>query len=254
MIPHIQTQTANSALLYGKGVFTTISVRSGEAFLWEKHWRRLCDNATQLGIDLSDFNEFEVRNGLEEAIGEKQLSRGRVRLTLIDISPSRMWGGSEERKTELLISAGPKRPRPDQLTLTTSPHLVNSTSPLAGIKSCNYLDHLMSYEEAKARGYDEAVRVNEKGHVTSACMANVFWESGGKLYTPSLTTGCLAGTTREFVMENFDCEEVETGIEAVGSAERIFLTSAGLGIVSVAEFNGSRLNISEHRLLELLPS
>ena len=253
MIPHIQTQTANSALLYGKGVFTTISIRSGEPFLWEKHWYRLCDNADRLGIDLSNFGEAETRSALEESIGGKPLSRGRARITFIDVSPSRMWGGSGEKKTELLICTGPIRPRPDRLKVTLAPHLVNSTSPVAGVKSCNYLEHLMAYEEAQARGFDEAVRVNEKGHVTSACMANVFWEADGKLYTPSLSTGCLSGTTREFVMENLDCEEVEAGIEVFESADRIFLTSAGLGVAPVAEFNGRGIDHANHPTLSLIP-
>ena len=111
----------------------------------------------------------------------------------------------------------------------------------------------MTYQEARASAFDEAIRLNEKGFVASACMANVFWEKGGKLFTPSISTGCLAGTTREFVMENFDCEEVEAGVEAVGSADRIFLTSAGIGMAPVAEFNGRRLDASEHPLMGLIP-
>ena len=84
-------------------------------------------------------------------------------------------------------------------------------------------------------------------------MANVFWEADGRLFTPSLSTGCLPGTTREIVMENFGCEEVEAGIEAIETADRIFLTSAGLGVAPVAEFNGRRLDTSGHPLLEQLP-
>ena len=244
---------SSSILLYGKGVFTTVAIRDRKLFLWAKHWRRLQNNAAKLGIDISEHSETEVRSELDQLIREEDLDQGRSRITFAEVSPSRMWGGSGERRTELLINTGPKRLLPDHLKLTLSPHLVNSTSPLAGVKSCNYLDQLMAYDEARGRGFDEAIRLNEKGDVTSACMANVFWETGGKLFTPSLSTGCLAGTTREFVIENFDCGEAEKGIETLESAERIFLTSAGHGIAPVAELNGRRLDTSEHEILNLLP-
>jgi branched-subunit amino acid aminotransferase/4-amino-4-deoxychorismate lyase len=84
-------------------------------------------------------------------------------------------------------------------------------------------------------------------------MANVFWETDGKLFTPSLKTGCLPGTTREYVLENVECEEVEASIEELKEADRIFLTSAGIGIVTVAYCNERRLDISEHRLPSLFP-
>ena len=250
----MRSDTSSSILLYGKGVFTTIAIHDGEPFLWAKHWSRLQNNTAKLGISISEHFEAATRSALDELIRKENLDQGRVRITFIDASPNPIWGGSGESKTELLINTGPKRNRPDRSKLSLSPHLVNSTSPLAGVKSCNYLEHLMAYEETQRRGFDEAIRLNEKGHITSACMANVFWETGGKLYTPSLLTGCLPGTTREFVMEHFDFEEVEAGVEAIESADRIFLTSAGLGIVSVAEFNGRRLDTSEHRISELLPS
>ena len=112
---------------------------------------------------------------------------------------------------------------------------------------------MLGYEEATKRGFHEAIRLNERGEIASACMANVFWKKGGKLYTPSLKTGCLPGTTREFILENIECEEVEAGIEALENADRIFLTSAGIGVVRVAEFDGRNLEISDHALSKLLP-
>ena len=244
-----------SAVLYGKGVFTTISIRHGKPFLWEKHWRRLTVSAERLSIDLSTHTENSTLEGLEKTVSSCGIDEGRARVTFLDGASSSIWGSrNEKRNTDLLITVAESRSQPEYSKITLSPFRLNSTSPLAGVKSCNYLEHLKSYEEAQALGFDEAIRLNEKGHITSACMANVFWERDGKLYTPRLSTGCLAGTTREFVMENFECEEVEVGVEVLGSAERIFLTSAGLGVVPVAEFNGRSLDASEHRILKLLPS
>jgi branched-subunit amino acid aminotransferase/4-amino-4-deoxychorismate lyase len=111
----------------------------------------------------------------------------------------------------------------------------------------------MAIDKARTGGFHEAIRLNERGEVASACMANLFWLKGGKLFTPSLETGCLAGTTREFVLENLECEEVVTGIEAIQEADSIFLTSAGIGVVEVAEFDGNTKVVSGHAITSLLP-
>ena len=104
---------------------------------------------------------------------------------------------------------------------------------------------------ARSRGFDEAIRLNEQGIVASACLANVFWMKDGKLYTPGLSTGCLAGTTREFILVNLDCEEVEAEIEELDGVQAIFLSSAGLGVVKVADFDGKRLGDDQYEIQKL---
>lgn len=210
-------------------------------------------NSTALGIDLSSYSEQRVLEALLESTAESEISNGRVRTTFSDDSPSRIWSTEGEKKTSLSIIVAERRPRSENFTLTISPHRINTTSPLVGIKSCNYLEHLLAYEEATKRGFHEAIRLNERGEVASTCMANVFWETKGKLFTPRLKTGCLPGTTREFILENIECDEVEAGIEEMENTDRIFLTSAGIGVVCVEELNGRILDTSDHPLKRLLP-
>lgn len=239
--------------LYCSGIFSTLAVVKFSPFLWDSHWRRLSNNATTLGVNLTDHSKEETLKALEAEIDRTGVRNGRARITFSDESPSRIWSNDErERKTSLSIIVAERRPVPENFRLTVSPHRINTTSPLTGIKSCNYLEHLLAHEEASQRGFDEAIRLNDRGEIASACMANVFWETDGKLFTTSLTTGCLPGTTREFVLENLDCDEIETGIEDLESADRIFVTSSGLGIVGVADFGGRPLDTSAHPLLRLL--
>jgi branched-subunit amino acid aminotransferase/4-amino-4-deoxychorismate lyase len=213
----------------------------------------LTAHAAKLDIDISDYGETEVLKELTQTIESKRLKEGRARLTFSDESESEIWSHGGEKKTGLSIIAAKRRPVSSEFSLTVSPHRINTTSPLAGIKSCNYLEHLLAYKEARSRGFDEAIRLNEIGQIASASMANVFWLKEGKLYTPSLKTGCLAGTTREFVLEKLECEEVETAIEEINGAEAIFLTSAGLGVVRIADFDGKRLDDELHGIQKLSP-
>ena len=241
-----------NASLYGKGVFTTIAIVDGSPFLWENHWRRLSVNAETIGIDLTNYSKSVVADALAVSINEDQITNGRARITFSDERPSATWPRESSDSTKLSIITGGIRAIPNNFKLDVSPYPVNSLSPLAGVKSCNYLENLMAMDDAKTSGCHEAVRVNERGEVTSAAMANVFWLKDDVLYTPSLATGCLAGTTREFILENLDSREVEAGIEELNSADAIYLTSAGLGIVAVAEFEKRKLPNPPHQITELL--
>ncbi len=242
-----------NAKLYGKGIFTTIAIYDGAPFLWDKHWRRLTDNAAKTRIDLSDHSEEKSREALDEIIKKNGVTDGRARLTFYDKSQSSIWSADTTRTTSLSMITAALRPNPPNFRLTVSPYPVNSRSPLAGVKSCNYLENILAFENAKERGFDEAVRLNESGIITSACMANIFWLRDEQLYTPSLTTGCLAGTTREFVVENLDCVEVDVGVEELETADALFITSAGLGVAEIIEFNGRTLASIPPNINALIP-
>ncbi len=241
--------------LYGSGIFSTIAVSEGRPLQWEKHWKRLQANAATVGIDMQAFQPDAVLAKLTTAINDKGLTDGKARLTFYDNRASEIWpdDAAPDGRTALDILIGERRSLPKDFRLSVSPYPINSRSPLVGVKSCNYLEPILSLEEAKKRGFHESIRLNERGHVTSACMANVFWEKGGEIFTPALSTGCLAGTTREYVLENIDCREVEAAIGEIESADAVFLTSAGLGIVRVAELNCRKLSGQSHPVLDLWP-
>lgn len=244
---------SSSTTLFGKGIFTTIAIYKGTPFLLEKHWRRLIENSAAVGLDLSEHDAESVAEKLCELVVENSLCNGRARITFLDVSESPIWSDNAETKTSISIITGDLRPVPYEFKLTVSPYQVNSTSPLAGVKSCNYLENILAMNNAKESGFHEAIRMNERGELASGCMSNLFWLIAGKLYTPSLATGCLAGTTREFVLENLKCEEIEAELAALGIADEIFLTSAGIGVVQVAEFEGKKLGQQGHPILGLLP-
>ena len=241
------------AALYGKGIFTTIAINKSEPFLWEKHWRRLADNTEKLGIDLSEHSEETTRSAVVEIITRNAVINGRARLTFLDQSSGNIWPTNRIGKTSLLVITGDVPAVSESVRLTISPYSVNSRSPLAGVKSCNYLEKILALDEAKTRSFDEAIQVNERGHIVSAVMANVFWLRDELLCTPSLKTGCLPGTTREFLMESLVCREVEADLDELNSADAIFLTSAGLGVVRVGEFELRRFKNIDHPILKLLP-
>jgi branched-subunit amino acid aminotransferase/4-amino-4-deoxychorismate lyase len=146
----------------------------------------------------------------------------------------------------LITTAEKNEQENKELKLTISPFRINSQSPLAGVKSCNYLEKLIALENVRGQGFAEALSANERGEIASAVMANVFWVKDQQIYTPALATGALAGTTREFVIElarekGFIVNEVTARIAEINAINEIFLTSAGLGVCAVNQFEKKKL-------------
>jgi branched-subunit amino acid aminotransferase/4-amino-4-deoxychorismate lyase len=160
-----------------------------------------------------------------------------------DIWKAKMPG---TKKTDLLIMTGDsQKASPNGLSLAVSPYRINTFSPLSGIKSLNYLDHVLSWEEAQSRDFDEAVVLNERGEIVSATTANLFWAKDGTIHTPTLSTGALAGITRECVIEiaNKHFIPLLEGIYEMADltdADEIFLTSSSLGVAPVTTFDFRR--------------
>ncbi len=241
-----------TAALYGKGVFSTVAIYNGDLFLWDEHWRRLRSNADVLKIDLSNFAEEKIIEQLHKLVIKNKFNNGRARVTFLDESSGGIWKYKDGQRTNLLIATADFRQVPEYFRLTVSPFRINSKSPLAGLKSCNYLEKIFALDEAIACGFDEAIMLNEKGEVTSACMANIFWLKNKILFTPPIETGCLPGTTREFVTQNAKWEYADS-LESLHESDAIFLTSSGLGIVQVAEFDGRKIKRVSHPVTDILP-
>jgi 4-amino-4-deoxychorismate lyase len=235
----------SSAMLYGRGVFTTLAIYNGQPFLWSQHWERLNEHAKELEISCGGLDEAGVGAALKKLISVNRVSDGRARVILLARSSQHVWRANPPgpRKTDLLIMTSDRQKIPAiGLTLAVSPYRFNTFSPLAGIKSLNYLDHVLSWEEAHARDFDEAVMLNERGEIVSATMANIFWVKDGSVHTPTLNSGALAGVTRACVIELASKHFIPL-VEGVyempdlTDADEIFLTSASLGVAIVTTFD-----------------
>jgi len=238
----------SSAMLYGRGVFTTLAIYDSNPFLWAKHWGRLTTHATRLDIDHTGCTEKGVGEALQKLIAVNQARDGRARVILLarsgrDLWKTKMPGG---KKTDLLIMTGdpPKAP-PNGMSLAVSPYRTSTFSPLTGIKSLNYLNNVLAWEEAQSRDFDEAVVLNERGEITSATTANLFWVKDGTVHTPALSTGAVAGVTRECVIDIASKHFIPLleGVYEMADltdADEILLTSSSLGVAPVTTFDFRR--------------
>jgi aminodeoxychorismate lyase len=242
----------SSAMLYGRGVFTTVAIYDGKPFLWSAHWQRLKDHAGRLNINCVGANERNVGEAVRKLLAVNQVKDGRARVILLARSGRDVWRAKKEstNKTDLLIMTSEAQKIPAAgLSLAVSPYRSNTFSPLVGIKSLNYLAQVLAWEEAQSRDFDEAVMLNERGEIVSATTANIFWAREGTIHTPALSTGALAGVTRGAVIE-LAAKQFIPVIEGVydladlTEADEIFLTSASYGVAPVTTFDFRRYSIA----------
>ena len=187
-------------LTVGDGVFETCAVYDGTAFALTRHLRRLRRSA--LGIGLAEPDLDAVRAGVTAVLAAAGPEAGRVRITLTGgvgpLGSNRL--PPKEQRQSLLVLAGPAAPSRVSRVVRV-PWVRNERSPVVGLKTTSYAENVVALAEAYRQGADEAVLANTVGELCEGTASNVFVERGGELVTPPLSSGCLAGITRELLLE-----------------------------------------------------
>jgi branched-chain amino acid aminotransferase len=239
----VQQETAtvsalDRGLLYGYGLFETMRSYGGRVFRLEEHYQRLRDGAARLAMDVP-LTLRELSDAVEAVLDRSELSDARVRLMLT--------AGAEGAAGGVILLAREVTEYPRQLYRRGMSALVtsmrrNETSFLSGVKSLNYLDNVLAREEARRQGADEAILLNTRGFVVEGSASNVFLVLDGRLVTPNLSSGCLAGITRQAVLElaaEFGLEAIETDVElsAFAVASEAFLTGSVMEVMPLTRLD-----------------
>jgi branched-chain amino acid aminotransferase len=214
--------------LLGDGVFETLRCYAGRPFDLDAHLGRLEAGAAALGIEPPP--RAAIAAAALDVLAANGLADARMRITLTSGAGPPGLARGESRPTAL-VTAGPLQPWPPTATAVISRWRRDERSPLAGVKTTSLAESVVALREARAQGADEAIVLNRRDDVCEATTANVFCVRGGRVETPSLQSGCLAGITRERVLracreEGLDCAEAELPASVLDEAEELFLTSS----------------------------
>lgn len=196
--PHDKALSAlDHGLTVGDGVFETLAVFDGRPFALTRHLRRLERSATGLGLAAPD--QGVVMDGVRAVLREAGSSAGRLRITVTaGLGP--LGSGRDPGPQTVVVAAGPAVIHPTGRAVR-SPWTRNERSAVAGLKTTSYAENVVALADAIAKGGDEAVLANTRDELCEGTGANVFLERGGELVTPPLSSGCLAGITRELLLE-----------------------------------------------------
>jgi branched-chain amino acid aminotransferase len=223
----------------GDGVFETIQVIRGVPFAARRHLERLRRSAAglRLAVPLDDATLGAAMAAVVEANG---VDRGRLRLTVTGgISPLGSDRG-DAGPTVIVASAGLPEWEPSTAVVTV-PWPRNERSAVVGLKTTSYAENVVALDYAHERGGSEAIFANTAGALCEGTGSNIFLVVGGRLCTPPLSSGCLAGITRALVMDIVGCDEVTLPIEALGEADEAFLTSSTRDVQSISSVDGRPL-------------
>jgi branched-chain amino acid aminotransferase len=226
-------------LTVGDGVFETVKVAGGVPFALTRHLRRLGLSASRLGLPAPDLDAISAGTyAVLEASGSPD--RARVRITVTGgKSPLGTQRGGEPLTT--VIAAGQLNDWGETCDVVTVPWTRNERGALAGIKATSYGENVRALAHAADRGAGEAIFANTQGNLCEGTGTNVFLVTGGELVTPPLSAGCLAGITRELVLEWFGGSERDVPAGTLAAASEAFLTSTTRDVQPIRAVDGVEL-------------
>jgi branched-chain amino acid aminotransferase len=239
--------------LNGWGVFSTIRVASRVLFAFERHYRRMRQDAGRLRVPFAisaEQLEFELlklveANGVEDATLRVAVVRNR----------GGIWEGAGiTRDSDLIAFTTDLTDWGAGVKLMYKPNARFSVSPFSGAKVTSWAENLAWYEEAHEHGFDEYILLNEKGEVSECTSANVFVIDGSEVWTPPLgSSGCLPGVTRGLLLEEIHVPGLHIGERALTpsdleAADQVFITSTTRDLLPVTSIDNEPLSQNPVRL------
>ncbi len=260
--PHEATLSINDiAVLRGYSVFESLRTYDWHPFHLDEHLLRLYRSAVMIEMEIPWSSE-QIANVVREVIARNAYRHAAIRLLIT--------GGESEDgilpsgKPTLAVLITPLDERDmgrfarGYKLITTS---LQRVSPEA--KTANYVAAVRALKDAARRNADDALFVNEQGHVLEATRSNFFIFRGDTLVTPR--EGILIGVTRNVVLElaqgSFAIEERPILLEELPLAEEAFVTSSSREITPVVQIDdltigdgkpGLRTFELEQRFIEMI--
>ncbi|MEU6231680.1 aminodeoxychorismate lyase [Kitasatospora sp. NPDC047058] len=225
-------------LTTGDGVFETLKAVDGQVFALTRHLDRLTRSARGLG--LPDPDHDLVREACAQVLAANPMPLGRLRLTYTGGAAPLGSERGDDTPT-LVASLGTATRRPDTTAVAVVPWRRNEHSAVAGLKTTSYAENVVALAAAHRVRASEALFANTAGRLCEGTGSNVFVVLGGRLLTPTLASGCLAGITRRLVIDWCGAEETDLPLEALHEAEEIFLTSTLRDVQAVTRVDDREL-------------
>lgn len=247
----------NRGFLYGDAIYEVWRTYHDVLFAFEEHWTRLQRSAGALHLTIP-FSAATLTMEIKRTVAafrtrESYAGDLYVRLQLtrgagaIGLDPA-----LADYASWVLLVQRLKQPVPAPgragLHLSIARDLRrNSPATLnPAWKTGNYLNNLLCLREARARGADEVVILNEAGEVCECAVCNIFFVRTGELVTPPLAAGILEGITRQLIVGQVAARiGLKVREEAIGPGNlagfsECFLTSSTRDVAPVEQLDEHR--------------
>ena len=228
--------------LYGVGCFETMKWESGTLRFLPDHWSRLTKTTAEIGWKLP-LTCSELKKFAGTLADKNGCRTGIARLSL----------HLDGTKVDWMLRIFPQARIPSPgLRVAPSRFSHPGASPISGWKHNNYLLNHLAYQEARNRGFDEAILCRD-GEVVEGSRSNLWIWREEQLLTPPISSGALPGVIRARILKKalkagIEAREVRLNQQMVADAEGIFLSNAGLVFQSVTLFGKESYPVEERVL------
>ena len=230
----------SQSLHYGYSVFEGIRSYKNEAgetkiFKAEQHFERLKNSATAINLPYH-WTVEELITATYEVLKTNNLQDAYIRPLVF--APANM-SFVENTASNITIQAWEMQPFLGEKLLRVMTSSFQRPNPkgfkITAKASGHYVNSILASQEAKAKGYDEALLTDMNGHVAEGPGANVFYEKHGHLFTPAIGN-ILPGITRATVLEicgelNLPVEEKSITLEELKGADAVFFCGTAAEII-----------------------
>lgn len=223
---------SDHGLLVGDGVFETAKVIDGVAFALTRHLGRLRRSAHGLGLDLP-LGDEALAAAVADVIAANEPGVGRLRMTVTG-GPGPLGSARGADGPTVVLATGAAGTWPPSADVVVVPWPRNERSPVAGLKTTSYAENVVALAHATGQGAGEALFANLAGNLCEGTGSNIFVGLDGRLLTPPLSSGCLAGITRELVLEETDAVQADITMDDLARADEAFLTSSTRDVQPIA--------------------
>ena len=262
MHPEEATLSINDvAVLRGYSVFESFRTYDRRPFHLNGHLERLYHSAELIELEILLPREH-IANVVREVIERNAYRHATIRLLVTGgISEDGILPTGEPALVVLITPLGER----DMQRFARGFKLITTylQRGMPEAKTANYTAAVRALKEAARRNADDALFVNEQGHVLEATRSNFFIFRGDTLVTPR--EGILIGITRNVVLElaqgRFTIEERPILLEELSQADEAFITSTSKEIVPVVQVDdltiangtpGPRTYELEQRFIEMV--
>jgi len=245
-----------AGLTNGWGLFTTMRIFQGEAFAYERHWRRLEKDAARIRLPFP-FDPDVARHHLVELLAANQVTEGTARIYLIYNRVGFWQSGETMPEVDLILCTAGLPPYSGEVRLGVAEHGRHADSPLAGVKTTSWLNNVWHLAEAQKAGWTEVILLNERNEVAECTSANIFCVKNETVFTPPLSSGCLEGVTRSVLLEiapraGVPVNEKTLTMPDFYAADEVFITSTNRSVLGVNEISGHRYSVVSGPLVQRL--
>jgi len=225
-------KSSNRAFNYGDGFFETIKIINTKPFNFPAHYARFSLACVILKLR-NEETVCSLLSVINNLINQNNLINGSVKIHI-----SREEGGRYQPKSqncEMMINTcsgfGFEQNIPVSLCLFSDE--VKTMGRLSNIKSVNAAVSVLGAIHAIELGFDNAILRNTKGNYIEATNSSLFIIKDNVIYTPPLSDGCIDGTMRVWVLNNYKVIEKSLSLADIKHSDEVFITNALTGITAV---------------------